>query len=348
MKDKIDILILNNCPSFYKINLYNELAKKCKIHIVFIGLTNQVVINNNFENDIHFQFDLLSKIQIEKRIKIFSLLKLSKIIRTYNFNKIVYGGYDDFEEKLFMFLTPKRKNCLQFESSIRESKVTGFVSKIKKIFFSRFSIAIPSGNMQSAVFEVLGFKGQIIESKGVGIFNKSQIVRTDNNSGKEIKYLFIGRLIPLKNLEFLIRVFNQIKKPLTIVGTGVLEKHLKSISNSNINFAGFVNNNDIHELYCSHDVFILPSISEPWGLVVEEAVYYGLPVLVSDAVGCQIEMVLKPNTGIVFSPVNENDLLHAIEKLENNFDTYKQNCLNFNFEERDSEQINAYLKILSL
>jgi glycosyltransferase involved in cell wall biosynthesis len=348
MKDKIDILIINNCPSFYKINLYNELAKKCKIHVVFIGLTNQVVINDDFENDIHFQFDLLSKIQIEKRIKILSLLKLSKIIRAYNFNKIVYGGYDDFEEKLFMFLTPKRKNCLQFESSIRESKVTGFVSKIKKLFFSRISIAMPSGNMQSAVFKALNFKGQVVESKGVGIFNKSLIARTDNNTDTKLRYLFIGRLIPIKNLEFLIRVFNQLQKPLTIVGTGVLEEHLKSISNSNITFTGFVNNNVIHELYYSHDVFVLPSISETWGLVVEEAVYYGLPVLVSDAVGCQTEMVLKPNTGIVFSPVNENDLLHAIEKLDNNFDTYKQNCLNFNFEKRDSEQINAYLKILSL
>jgi len=348
MKIEIDILIINNCPSFYKINLYNELAKHCKIHVVFVGLTNQVVINNSYQADIQFSYDILSAIQIEKRNRLLSVFKLFRIYCKYNFKKIIYGGYNDIEERLFLFLTSKRKNCLQFESSIQESKVTGFVSIIKKVFFSRISIAMPSGNMQSAVFVALNFKGRIVETKGVGIFNKSLRVRAENNTDTTLRYLFIGRLIPLKNLEFLIRVFNQLQKPLTIVGTGALEEHLKSISNSNITFTGFVNNDVIHEFYCSHDVFVLPSLSEPWGLVVEEAIYYGLPVLISKSVGCQQEMVVQPNTGCIFTPTDENSLLETIEKIEANIDFYRQNCNSFDFEKRDKIQVKAYLKVLEL
>jgi len=348
MKTEIDILIINNCPSFYKINLYNELAKHCKIHVVFVGKTNQVVINNSYQDDIHFPFDILSLVQIEKRYRLLSLFKLLKICCKYNFKKIIYGGYSDVEERLFLFLTSKRKNCLQFESSILESKVTGLVSIIKKVFFSRISIAMPSGNMQLAVFEALNFKGRIIETKGVGIFNKSLIARAENNTDTKLRYLFIGRLIPLKNLEFLIRVFNQLQKPLTIVGTGVLEEYLKSISSSNITLTGFVNNHVIHELYTSHDLFILPSISETWGLVVEEAIYFGLPVLVSESVGCQQEMVIQPNTGCVFTPTDKNSLLEAIERIEANIDFYRQNCNSFDFEKRDKIQVEAYLKVLEL
>lgn len=349
MKTPIDVLIINNCPSFYKVNLYNEIAKKCKIHVIFLALTNQVVIKESFQQDIKFSYDLLSTRQIGQRNKWKSIFRLYHICKRYDYKKIIYGGYDDLEERVFMFLTPKHKNCIQFESSINESKTSGPKAIIKKIFFNRISIALPSGNLQSAVFKALGFKGQIIETKGVGIFNKQNRLRINKlKSNNDLKYLFVGRLISVKNLEFLIRVFNQTNKPLTIVGTGVLEDTLKKQANPNINFTGFISNDKMGGLYCSHDIFILPSTSEPWGLVIEEAIYFGLPVLISDAVGCMPDMVLKPNTGVVFSPINENSLFEAITILETNIDTYKNNCKVFDFEQRDNSQIDAYLKILTL
>jgi len=349
MKTAIDILIINNAPSFYKVNLYNELAKRCKIHVVFIAMTKRAVISDSFKKDILFSYELLSPLEIEKRNRWQSIKRLYAIFNIYNYKKIIYGGYSDLEEMIFMFLTPKHKNCLQFESSIRESKVTGLIAIIKKIFFNRFSIALPSGKLQTAVFKALDYKGVIIETQGVGIFNKSK-VRKENksSSNSEPKYIYVGRLIAIKNLKFLIDVFNKINKPLTIVGSGILEADLKKQANSNIRFTGFVNNNEVNKLYESNDVFILPSISEPWGLVVEEAIYYGLPVLVSDAVGCQEEMVLKAKTGIVFSPINKDSLIDATGKIENNIHFYKNNCNAFDFEERDIKQIDAYIKILTL
>lgn len=349
MRTSVDILIINNCPSFYKINLYNELARYCKIHVIFIALSNQVTINDSFRKDILFSYDLLSSIQIEKRNKWRSVFRLMLICNQYHYKKIIFGGYADIEEMVLMWFTPKRKNCIQFESSIRESKIKGIYALLKEIIVSRFSVALPSGKLQNDVLESLGFKGISIKTNGVGIFNKQPFVReTPLTPSHELKYLFVGRLINVKNLEFLIHVFNQTDKRLTIIGKGALESELKKLANQNITFIGHISNNEMMNFYLSHDVLILPSLSETWGLVIEEAIYFGIPVLVSEAVGCLEEMVLKPNTGIVFSPHNENDLLHAMEKLENNFDTYKQNCLNFNFEDRDSEQINAYLKILSL
>jgi len=349
MKIPIDILIINNVPSFYKINLYNELAKRCKIHVVFIALTNQVVIEETFQENIQFSYELLSSIQIEKRNRWQSLKRLYSICNRYEYQKIIYGGYYDLEQKVLLFLTPKSKNCLQFESSIRESKVTGLIAVIKKLFFNRISIALPCGKLQTAVFEAIGFGGTIIETKGVGIFNKSSIKVPNKISQNSIpKYIYVGRLISVKNLEFLITVFNRINKPLIIVGAGILEAVLRKMANSNIKFIGFVPNEDLGELYNANDIFILPSISETWGLVVEEAIFFGLPVLVSDAVGCQEEMVLKPKTGIVFSPLNEKSLMNAITEMENNLEYYRQNCHSFDFSGRDANQIEAYLKALSL
>jgi glycosyltransferase involved in cell wall biosynthesis len=310
---------------------------------------NQVVISETFNEDILFTYDLLTPIQIEKRNKWQSLKKLYFILKQYDYKKIIYGGYSDIEERIFMFLTPKAKNCMQFESSILESKVTGVVAIIKKIFFNRFSVALPSGELQTAVFKALGYRGEIIETKGVGIFNKKVEIETKLFvKNVEPNYIYVGRLIEIKNLRFLIEVFNTLNKPLTIVGSGVLDTDLKQIANSNIKFTGFVDNNEIHKFYESNDVFVLPSFSEPWGLVVEEAIYNGLPVLVSDSVGCQEEMVIKPKTGIVFSSSDQNSLIEAITAIEANMDYYKQNCKAFDFDQRDTMQINSYIKLLSL
>ena len=62
----IDLLIINNVPSFYKINLYNELSKKIQIHVVFLALTDQVVNSIQFRNEINFSFEIISDIQKKK------------------------------------------------------------------------------------------------------------------------------------------------------------------------------------------------------------------------------------------------------------------------------------------
>lgn len=349
MKIPLDILIINNVPNFYKINLYNELASRCKVHVVFIALTNQVVNEEIWQGNVKFSYELLSASQIENRNRLKSIKRLYSIYNRYDYKKIIYGGYYDLEQRLSLFYTPKSKNCLQFESSIRESKVTGFKAIIKKLFLSRISIALPCGILQTAVLESLGFNGIILETKGVGIFNKNEIIIHDEYTViPKRKYIFVGRLISVKNLEFLITVFNRTNKSLLIVGCGILEPVLKKMANVNIDFSGFIPNEHLGVFYNANDIFILPSISEPWGLVVEEAVYFGLPVIVSDAVGCQEEMVLKPRTGVVFSPLNEESLINAMNEIENNFEYYRRNCHSFNFTDRDADQIAAYLNVLSL
>ena len=349
MRQNIDLLIINNCPSFYKVNLYNELSRRCNIHVIFIGLTNQVVINTEYKKDILFSYEILSEIQIEKRNRFLSIIKLYRIQNQFNYKKLIYGGYNDLEERILIWFTPKSKNCLQFESSIKESKTLGIVSIVKKIILCRFSIVLPCGKLQADVFKALNFTGKIIETKGVGLFNKQLLPSFSKKEAVvDFKYLYVGRLISIKNIEFIIGVFNRSGKSLTIVGTGVLETALKKIANSNIKFIGFVPNNEIANIYIDHDVFLLPSLSETWGLVVEEAIHYGLPVLVSDAVGSQFDMVIKSNTGIVFSPFSEESLESSIIEIESKYDLYKSNCLNFDSIGRDKEQVEAYIKLLSL
>ena len=149
-------------------------------------------------------------------------------------------------------------------------------------------------------------------------------------------------MISVKNLEFLINTFNKNGKSLTIAGQGILEEKLRKIAKENIKLTGHIPNKEIGKLYQEHDIFILPSKIEPWGLVVEEALYNGLPVIVSNKVGSNMDMVKNYNSGETFQFDNEDDLSEKIEVLEKNYSYYKENVKKIDFEERDKNQIKSY------
>lgn len=345
----LDLVIINNVPAFYKINLYNELAKKVNIYVIFLALTDQVVISEKFRSEIKFPYHIISNRQIEERNIFISLLKVIGLLRKLKFTKIIFGGYDNLETLLLPFFISKKKNCLQFESSIFESKSTGPIAWIKKVILSRYSVALPSGEMQCQLLRKLNFSGLLIKTYGVGIFNRIKFEKIEkSNRTSELRYLFVGRLISKKNPFLLIKIFNENQKPLVIIGDGILLNELRSIANSNITFTQFVDNEQISKFYLSNDIFILPSDAEPWGLVVEEAIYYHLPVIVSDTVGCQHEMVLKPKTGEIFESRSEQSLRDSISSMESKFHEFRNNCCVFDFESRDEKQIHAYTQIVKI
>ena len=131
---------------------------------------------------------------------------------------------------------------------------------------------------------------------------------------------------------------------LDIIGFGPLEEELKSIANKNITFLGAVNNKDLAKYYQNADVFILPSKSEVWGLVVEEALNNGTPVIVSDKVGCHYDLVTA-STGLVFKSENLESLQEQISKIcsINFYNNLRKGISQLDFIERAQNQVKAFV-----
>lgn len=344
MNIKKNILIVNNCPAFYKINLYNRLSEKINLHVVFLGLSNQVVAGNSFENKIKFSYTLINEFQVEKRSYFKTFLKLLKIVKLFKPSHIIYGGYIEPEFLLLSFLVKKNKNILQTETA-SETVLHGCKFWVKVLLLSRYQKAIVSGKTHKKMLEKMKYNGEIYISKGVGIIDKNQKNELKKSIEGQLRFLYVGRLIELKNLKLLVEVFNKLKLPLTIVGDGLLKNDLKLIAKDNIKFIDFVENSKIGIIYQSNDVFILPSFSEAWGLVLEEALFYGLPIVASNRVGSIEELVNEFKTGVTFDPMNPTDLEEAVLEMCNNFEVYKNNIEKFKFDEKDLHQINTYLEV---
>lgn len=338
-----DIVFFTNQPAFYKINLYNEISKNKKILVIFLGTIENDRTKDFITGIMNFEYLFINETECEKRNKLKSCFRLIKILKSIKYNLIITMGWSCIEDFIIAFISPKKKNATVCESSIYESRLDNWKRYFKKLICNRISCTFVSGIPQKEIYERLGFKGRIIITGGVGLFNKNErkVQKIEKNK-KEFKYLCVARLISVKNLEFLINVFNKNGKSLTIAGQGILEEKLRKIARENIKFTGHIPNKEIGRLYQEHDIFILPSKVEPWGLVVEEALYNRLPVLVSNKVGSNIDMIKNYNSGEIFQFDNEDDLNEKIEALEKNYSYYKENVKRINFEERDKNQIKSY------
>ncbi len=126
--------------------------------------------------------------------------------------------------------------------------------------------------------------------------------------------LFAGKLIPRKRGDLLAAAMAHIESSepakLLFVGDGETKSYLEQNAPEAI-FAGFVNQQELPAYYALADVFVLPSVKEPWGLAVNEAMACGTAVIVSDQVGCGPDLV-DDSVGRVFPADDVNALAQAI------------------------------------
>jgi glycosyltransferase involved in cell wall biosynthesis len=136
--------------------------------------------------------------------------------------------------------------------------------------------------------------------------------------------LFSGKLIEKKQPLMLIEAFARVRAGqscwLLIAGGGPLraaaEQLVARLGVPDVHFAGFLNQGEIPEAYAAADIFVLPSnLHETWGLVVNEAMNFALPVIVSDKVGCAEDLVRPGENGFVVAHESVTALSDAIARL---------------------------------
>ena len=341
MKKNIDKIFITNLPAFYKINLFNKIAENVKILVIFTGNTEELRNSDFFKEElINFEF-----FNLKGKCLFFKIYFIIKNFLKNNYSELILGGWDESIMYLSSIISRKKKNSVIVESSVYESKTTGIKAIVKKIFLKRICKVYAPGSSNIELLKKLNFKGRIIKTKGVGLFNiKNQPLYEERD--RVLNFLYVGRLSKEKNLSFLIETFSYFPHlNLNIVGFGPEENYLKSIALPNVKFHGAINNSELYKFYRKYDVFILPSLSETWGLVVEEALNNGMPVIVSNRVGCAEEIIKDNENGLIFNLEEEKSLNNCITEISNvNFYNKLRNTISeMNFQQISQDQVNAFL-----
>lgn len=138
--------------------------------------------------------------------------------------------------------------------------------------------------------------------------------------------LYVGQLIERKGIQYLISAYELLKRDyndacLVIVGDGPLKDKLQEVCiEQNIDdviFTGWVSEKEKVIYYSIADVFVLPTLEDVWGLVVNEAMCCGLPIITTNAAGCSIDLVENGYNGFI---VNSGDVEQLYYALLNTFE----------------------------
>lgn len=219
----------------------------------------------------------------------------------------------------------------------QEEMKTGFIQKMKRslLKYGLFSIIdkfLYIGSRNKAFFKQLGAKEEQLIFTPYAVDNTNFYVgsKTDKLKLKKILgistetpiVLFCGKLINKKRPDLLLQssvLLKSIPHAILFVGAGEMQSELESFAEKNkllVRFIGFKNQSELPSIYAGSDIFVLPStIGETWGLVVNEAMASGLPVVVSDTTGCSPDLVSKGKNGFIFNDGDENSLAEALHPL---------------------------------
>jgi len=157
--------------------------------------------------------------------------------------------------------------------------------------------------------------------------NKKNALKKELGIKTQYIVLYVGRLVKEKGLFTLLKAFKEIKSSyedvtLLIVGEGKLRDALEAFANKkkidDVRFEGFIGNKELPRYYAIADIFVLPSLDEPWGVVVAEAMASALPLVLSDKVGCQGDLLKVGENGFCFESDKFRQLVSCIERFFEN------------------------------
>lgn len=155
--------------------------------------------------------------------------------------------------------------------------------------------------------------------------------------------LFSGKYIPIKRPMDLLQAYHSLDDnnlALVFLGEGELRNEMEEYNSrynlKDVYLIGFKNQSEVSKYFAAADIFVLPSGGETWGLVVNEAMNFGLPIIVSDMVGCADDLVKENVNGFIFITNNVKDLSNKIKNLINDNDLIN------NFGSKSIEIVSTY------
>lgn len=336
------LIVHNQLWAHYKATVFSELHRitsetEHQIHVIQIAEVEKSRQNmGGADRSVHqYSYEILFDGALED---VALLPKIAKLLeRTIAFAPDVVnvtGYYDSATWALLLYCKLRGiPVILSNESTAQDHHRGGFKERFKSWLVRQYDGFFCFGTMAASYMIELGANPEKILSKNAAVVdnqtieNRFKVAKSNRTTQKKElglppnNFVFVGRLVEVKNLPFLLRVFKKVSVQaqdwgLILVGDGtlvdMLQHQVKEQQINNIYFAGSQPWQHIPDWLALADAFIITSTSETWGLVVNEAMICELPVLVSTQCGCAVDLVNEGQNGFTFDPSNENELVELM------------------------------------
>jgi glycosyltransferase involved in cell wall biosynthesis len=337
------LVILTEIIAPYRIPVFNELARHdgIDLHVIFLaendpGLRDWQV----YKEEIRFSYEVLPSWR--QRFGGYNLLLnrgVRKALERAAPDAIVCGGYNypASWQALRWAAGNKVPFILWVESTDQDFRRRNPLIELLKRKFVRYCSAfVVPGKSSFEYVRNHGAREQDIftapNAVDIKLFSgKAIVVREDDTRLRQALrlpprfFLFVGRLVREKGVFDLISAYGRLSAELrsvvslVLVGEGAahdeLVRRASQVNPGRVQFAGFVHRDQLAGYYALAETFVFPSHSDPWGLVVNEAMACGLPIIASDAAGCTADLVQDQGNGRVVHRGDVAQLASAMEEL---------------------------------
>jgi glycosyltransferase involved in cell wall biosynthesis len=341
---KTRVIFLTEIISPYRIPFFNEIARvfKDKFLVLFLGESEKRRKWKIYKEKIKFRYEILPGILLQGRDSAPYFLNFTLISRLikHSADIIVIGGYHQPGSLMALLYAKffKRRCMLWCESNKNDLRTRHFINEAyKRWFVRRCDGFIVPGKASFEYLVSLGARPKEISIAPNAIDNDyfslasakykedSEAIRKSKGYPKK-NILFVGRLIEEKGIFDLFKSFQIVSREesnlgLLIVGSGKAEKECREFCRINnlqsVFFTGFLQQEELPVYYAIADCFVLPTHSDPWGLVLNEAMSCGLPVISSDAAGAALDLVRPELNGYIFKRGDVSGLADCLRNILN-------------------------------
>lgn len=351
MKKKL--LVFHPTLAPYRVDFFNMLAENFDLTVIFLSKKNR---NQNFNNEILFKNVKFKYEYLNHHIVILNRdinLGYYKVISKVKPDIVLSAEYG--LSLLIPYLLKPFFNYKQYTMSDDNLDMLNQLNRIKKTIRYYFSkrldgIILLSNEVKYWYEKKFCNKNNfeifpIIRNEEVfrNDLEKSLILSNENlnkyNFANKKRFLYVGRLDQVKNLELLIKSFNKVATDnviLIIVGDGTEKEDLLNLKDTLANkdkifFVGRYEGLELLSWYNLGNVFILPSTFEPFGAVVNEALLSGCFVVCSQFAGSSV--LIDDTNGIIFNPHEKDILQQILKKLIETKSLFKENVSKINIRE---------------
>ncbi|MGA8493479.1 MAG: glycosyltransferase family 4 protein [Terriglobales bacterium] len=342
------MVIITEIIAPYRIPVFNALARRdgIDLHVIFLAENDpterQWLV---YKDEIDFSCQVLPSWR--RRVGGHNFLLnwgTEAALRRASPDFIVCGGYNYFAS--WQSMAWARRNHVPFalwaESTSQDLRSGhALVELLKTGFLRRCNSFVVPGTSSIEYLRHYGVPEEMIfiapNAVDTDFFaRRAEVIRRDPAVHRKALqlparfFLFTGRLIPEKGIFDLLRAYGalapELRKEmgLVFVGDGVarpaLEQCAAAIHPGSVHFAGFAQRERLPAYYALAEALIFPTHSDTWGMVVNEAMACGLPVVSSTAAGCVADLIENQWNGRVFSTGDVGQLTSAMDELARDVD----------------------------
>jgi glycosyltransferase involved in cell wall biosynthesis len=317
----------------YMAVVFEALARQCDLTVVFCSNTGTRAMPWTFGSGLPFKHRVIDGLTIRRDNPDATDYYLSpRILRTIAAARpeaVVAAGYSVPTLYAAIYCTTHRKPLIIHSdgTSASENALSRIQAVARSVLLPRASAAVANSAPAADRFREMGVApDRLFMARHSTRLEPMWQAAEDRDYDVDgpLTVLMVGRLIPRKGVDRLLRAARAASDrgariAVRLVGSGPDEDELRGLaaelSLTEVEFAGFVDQDGLPDHYAAADVFVFPSLDDPFGFVLLEAMAAGLPAVTSPLAGATTDLVEDGVNGLVAHPDDTDGIADALVRL---------------------------------